>query len=330
MILAPGSPGAFIFVPRLEGARGEDAAAPGGPVVPLPLVAVSGASGATLRALAQTAAAADGALRVTLAAAAADDQAADAGSGPALSGSVALGVGGVTVLALLVAVALYVARRGGRSAALLQAAWLSAADAEAGGSELTAETAERARAAVCAGAVDVRLRGLPPFAYAAAAPGAAGEVDSCVVCLDPLRDGEAVQRLPCGHVFHHPCVLDWVRLKQTCPLCKYDVLLERPALSAAEEDAEAAQAATGSAPGQGSPARRREEMRVLLALSVLRSSGSDPVAVARAGMMGGAEGAAAEAAQDQGRALELELEERDTGRASQGHVHFAGRGEQDV
>ena len=42
----------------------------------------------------------------------------------------------------------------------------------------------------------------------------------CVVCLDAIREGEPVKRLPCGHVFHSSCIDPWLmEEKAVCPTC---------------------------------------------------------------------------------------------------------------
>ncbi|CAK0833230.1 unnamed protein product, partial [Prorocentrum cordatum] len=33
----------------------------------------------------------------------------------------------------------------------------------------------------------------------------------CMVCLSDFEAGDQVRRLPCGHVFHAPCIDEWLR-----------------------------------------------------------------------------------------------------------------------
>ncbi|CAN6231053.1 unnamed protein product [Urochloa humidicola] len=74
--------------------------------------------------------------------------------------------------------------------------------------------------------------GVPPaFTYecAAEAEGAGGKPGAanvlCAVCLEGVRRGEVVRRLPaCGHLFHMECVDMWLRSHATCPLCRRDLL----------------------------------------------------------------------------------------------------------
>ena len=45
----------------------------------------------------------------------------------------------------------------------------------------------------------------------------------CSICLDHV-DGQAVQLLPCRHMFHRACLEHWmVEYESTCPLCKADL-----------------------------------------------------------------------------------------------------------
>ncbi|KAI7829602.1 hypothetical protein BC939DRAFT_12639 [Gamsiella multidivaricata] len=46
---------------------------------------------------------------------------------------------------------------------------------------------------------------------------------SCSICLCDYEDLEELRHLPCDHYFHKECVDEWLKLKRTCPLCKYDI-----------------------------------------------------------------------------------------------------------
>lgn len=50
----------------------------------------------------------------------------------------------------------------------------------------------------------------------------AGALD-CVICMDPLHAKE-LRALPCAHVYHDECILQWIRLFPRCPVCNYDLL----------------------------------------------------------------------------------------------------------
>ena len=45
----------------------------------------------------------------------------------------------------------------------------------------------------------------------------------CAICLGDYTEGEDTITLPCGHSFHAPCVLEWLKRSRQCPLCKDDI-----------------------------------------------------------------------------------------------------------
>ncbi|XP_014239011.1 E3 ubiquitin-protein ligase RNF115 isoform X1 [Trichogramma pretiosum] len=49
------------------------------------------------------------------------------------------------------------------------------------------------------------------------------QVDSklqCSVCWDDFVVNESVRQLPCQHHFHEPCIVPWLELHGTCPICR--------------------------------------------------------------------------------------------------------------
>ncbi|KAK7494930.1 hypothetical protein BaRGS_00013809 [Batillaria attramentaria] len=45
---------------------------------------------------------------------------------------------------------------------------------------------------------------------------------SCVICLEEFTSGTHLCGLPCGHVFHHKCILTWLnRDHHFCPVCRW-------------------------------------------------------------------------------------------------------------
>nr|XP_043625929.1 E3 ubiquitin protein ligase RIE1-like [Erigeron canadensis] len=43
---------------------------------------------------------------------------------------------------------------------------------------------------------------------------------NCCICLSSYEKGSEIYLLPCNHDFHATCILKWLMLKATCPLCK--------------------------------------------------------------------------------------------------------------
>ncbi|KAL2333531.1 hypothetical protein Fmac_014744 [Flemingia macrophylla] len=49
--------------------------------------------------------------------------------------------------------------------------------------------------------------------------------EQCAICLEDYEDGEEVARLDlCIHMFHVPCITEWLRQKNVCPICKQTAL----------------------------------------------------------------------------------------------------------
>lgn len=45
----------------------------------------------------------------------------------------------------------------------------------------------------------------------------------CSVCMDDFIFGESVRQLPCDHHYHSPCIVPWLKLHGTCPVCRKDL-----------------------------------------------------------------------------------------------------------
>ena len=41
----------------------------------------------------------------------------------------------------------------------------------------------------------------------------------CVICLENFSIGDKISYLPCIHFFHSPCIKNWARIKNKCPIC---------------------------------------------------------------------------------------------------------------
>ncbi|XP_076179466.1 E3 ubiquitin-protein ligase Iruka isoform X2 [Ptiloglossa arizonensis] len=42
----------------------------------------------------------------------------------------------------------------------------------------------------------------------------------CSVCWEDFKVSEPVKLLPCQHLFHAPCIVPWLELHGTCPICR--------------------------------------------------------------------------------------------------------------
>ena len=53
------------------------------------------------------------------------------------------------------------------------------------------------------------------------------ELPQCCICLTDIGKGEETVLLPCGHMFHWQCCLTWLKSKNTCPVCRFELPGER-------------------------------------------------------------------------------------------------------
>ena len=43
---------------------------------------------------------------------------------------------------------------------------------------------------------------------------------SCCICFTDYHDDMIMQMLPCNHILHRECAMNWYRKSRTCPLCR--------------------------------------------------------------------------------------------------------------
>ena len=43
----------------------------------------------------------------------------------------------------------------------------------------------------------------------------------CAICTDLMPVGEAARQLPCNHLYHSHCIIEWLNRRNNCPLCRY-------------------------------------------------------------------------------------------------------------
>merc|ERR1719318_2474657 len=46
---------------------------------------------------------------------------------------------------------------------------------------------------------------------------------SCSACWEDFTEGEEVKLLECEHCFHAPCIIRWLELHGTCPVCRKEL-----------------------------------------------------------------------------------------------------------
>jgi hypothetical protein len=80
----------------------------------------------------------------------------------------------------------------------------------------------------------------------------------CPVCLEKMKLGECVKRLPCKHFFHGSCVLPWLEKHNSCPTCRYELETNDPVyeFSRRERQSQQARSSPTSRPATVSPTAR--------------------------------------------------------------------------
>ena len=49
------------------------------------------------------------------------------------------------------------------------------------------------------------------------------EKPNCCICLEEIEIGKDTLLLPCGHMFHENCCMNWLYKSNTCPVCRFEI-----------------------------------------------------------------------------------------------------------
>ena len=50
------------------------------------------------------------------------------------------------------------------------------------------------------------------------------ELPCCCICLSEIKKGKETILLPCAHMFHSKCCLNWLKDNNTCPMCRREIV----------------------------------------------------------------------------------------------------------
>ncbi len=45
-------------------------------------------------------------------------------------------------------------------------------------------------------------------------------MDKCVICIENFVKNDMVTKLKCCHIFHKNCIIEWIKNKSICPVCR--------------------------------------------------------------------------------------------------------------
>ncbi|TVT99321.1 hypothetical protein EJB05_55321, partial [Eragrostis curvula] len=95
----------------------------------------------------------------------------------------------------------------------------------------------------------------------------------CAVCMDDFLLGASAKQLPCKHVFHKDCIIPWLDLHSSCPVCRFELPTDDP-----DYQPQCHQAFSSSAPeappaAAASPRVAERRFRISLPLSLRAAFG---------------------------------------------------------
>ncbi|GKV05727.1 hypothetical protein SLEP1_g17701 [Rubroshorea leprosula] len=75
----------------------------------------------------------------------------------------------------------------------------------------------------CDGNEGRELAASPAAVVALPAVEVSGGGVECVICKEEMREGRDACELPCQHLFHWICILPWLKKRNTCPCCRFEL-----------------------------------------------------------------------------------------------------------
>jgi E3 ubiquitin-protein ligase RNF115/126 len=48
-------------------------------------------------------------------------------------------------------------------------------------------------------------------------------IGDCAICKDEFEKGVDYLEMPCTHIFHPDCILPWLDIHNSCPVCRLEL-----------------------------------------------------------------------------------------------------------
>uniref|UniRef100_A0ACD5WL96 Uncharacterized protein n=1 Tax=Avena sativa TaxID=4498 RepID=A0ACD5WL96_AVESA len=90
------------------------------------------------------------------------------------------------------------------------------------------------------------VESMPTVVVAARHVGA--DSHDCAVCKEAFELGAGAREMPCGHMYHQDCILPWLALRNSCPVCRHELPTDvsRPPSSESDDQGSNTGAEAGS------------------------------------------------------------------------------------
>ena len=85
-----------------------------------------------------------------------------------------------------------------------------------------------------------------------------GDDGECVICLEEWKDGGVAKEMPCKHKFHENCIVKWLEIHGSCPVCRHKMPVD------GEDFGKKREGSVGDEEGRG---RRRVEREIWVSFS---------------------------------------------------------------